>query len=65
MVEAFFPEEGSFRTSVEEKMLDHLQNFLIMMEDEKISGVTESLGYNTGNEISAKKSEAKINPAGV
>ena len=46
-------------------MLDHLQNFLIMMEDEKISGVTDSLGYNTGNETSAKKSEAKINPAGV
>ena len=65
MVEAFFPEEGSFRTSVEEKMLDHLQNFLIMMEDEKISGVTDSLGYNTGNETSAKKLEAKINPAGV
>ena len=65
MVEAFFPEEGSFRTSVEEKMLDHLQNFLIMMEDEKIPGVTDSLGYNTGNETSAKKSEAKINPAGV
>ena len=64
MVEAFFPEEGSFRTSVEEKMFDHLQYFLIMMEDEKISGVTDSLAYNTGNETSAKKSDAKINPAG-
>ena len=45
-------------------MFDHLQYFLIMMEDEKISGVTDSLAYNTGNETSAKKSDAKINPAG-
>ena len=49
-MEPFFSENGSFRKSVEEKMLDHLQDFLIMMEDEKNSGVTESLAYDTDDE---------------
>ena len=35
-----------------------------MMEDEKNSGVTESLAYDTDDETSAKESEAKINQAG-
>ena len=45
-------------------MLHHLQDFLIMMEDEKSSGVTESLTYDTDDETSAKESEIKINLAG-
>ena len=64
LVEPSFSEEGSFRNSVEEKMFDHLQDFLIMMKDENISCVTESLAYDTDNETSTKESEAKINPAG-
>ena len=64
LVEPTFSEEGSFRKPVEEKMLDHLQDFLIMMEDEKISGATESLAYDIDDETSAKESEAKINSAG-
>ena len=64
LVEPTFSEEGSFWKTVEEKMLDHLQDFLMMMEDEKIFGATESLVYNTDDETSAKESEAKINPAG-
>ena len=43
LVEPTFSDKGSFRKSVEEKMLDNLQDFLIMTEDEKISGATESL----------------------
>ena len=64
LVEPTFSKEGSFRKKVEEKMLYYLQYFLIMMEDEKISGATESLTYDTDNETSAKESEVKINPAG-
>ena len=45
-------------------MLDHLQDFLTVMEDEKISGAIESLAYDTDDQTSAKQSEAKINPAG-
>ena len=63
-MEPSFSEEGSFRKSLEEKILDHLQDFLIMMEDEKISGATESIAYHTDDETSVKESEAKINPAG-
>ena len=43
LVELTLSDKGSFRKSVEEKMLDNLQDFLIMTEDEKISGATESL----------------------
>ena len=43
LVEPTLSDKGSFRKSVEEKMLDNLQDFLIMTEDEKISGATESL----------------------
>ena len=64
LVKPTFSNEGSFRKSVKVKMLDHLQDFLIIMEDEKISGATESLGYDTDDETSVKESEAKINSAG-
>ena len=57
-------DKGSFRKSVEEKMFDNLQDFLIMTEDERISGATEFLAYYADDEISAKELEAKINPAG-
>ena len=59
-----FSEKGNFWKLVEEKMLDHLQDFLTVMEDEKISGAIESLVYDTDDQTSAKQSEAKINPAG-
>ena len=55
LVEATFSEEGSFRKSVEEKMLDHLHDFLIVMEDEKVSGAIESLAYDMDDETSAKE----------
>ena len=64
LLEPTFSVEGSFRNLVEEKMLDHLQDFLMMMKDENISCVTESLAYDTDNETSTKESEAKINQAG-
>ena len=46
-------------------MLDHLQAFLMVMEDEKIPGAIESLAYDTDDETSAKESESKINTAGL
>ena len=64
LVEPTLSDKGSFRKSAEEKMLDNLQDFLIMTEDEKISDATESLAYYADDEISAKELEAKINPAG-
>ena len=64
LVEPTFSNEGSFRKSIEQKMLGHLQDFLITMEDEKISSVSESLAYRTEDKTSAKESEAKINSAG-
>ena len=64
LVEPTFSEEGKFWKSVKEKVLDHLQGFLIVMEDEKMSGAIESLEYDTDEETSAKQSEAKINLAG-
>ena len=64
LVEPTLSDKGSFRKSVEEKMLDNLQDFLIMTEDEKISGATESLAQYADDEISAKELEANINPAG-
>ena len=54
LLEPTFSVEGSFRNLVEEKMLDHLQDFLMMMKDENISCVTESLAYDTDNETSTK-----------
>ena len=44
-------------------MLDHLQYFLMMMRNQTISGVKESLAYDTDNETSVKVSDDKINPA--
>ena len=64
LVEPTLSDKGSFRKSVEEKMFDNLQDFLIMTEDERISGATEFLAYYADDEISAKELEAKINPAG-
>ena len=43
LVESTLSDKGSFRKSVEEKMVDNLQDFLIMTEDEKISDAAESL----------------------
>ena len=64
LAEPTFSEKENFWKLVEEKMLDHLQDFLTVMEDEKISGAIESLAYDTDDQTSAKQSEAKINPAG-
>ena len=63
LVKPTLSEEGSFLKSVEEKMLDHLQYFLMMMRNQTISGVKESLAYDTDNETSVKVSDDKINPA--
>ena len=55
----------AYESRLRRRCLDDLQDFLIMMEDEKISDATEPLAYDTDDETSAKASEPKINPAGV
>ena len=43
-----YSEAGSSRRAIEEEMVDHFQDLLISLEDERVTGYSEDLAWNDG-----------------
>ena len=63
-----YSEQGTSRRPLEESLIDHLQDFLMSLEDGEMSGYKEALAWNhdaADNDVDDHFQAADLTPAGV